>query len=204
MKIAKGFSYLFSVLGTVLMVGTILLCLLNLNSEVKMDTIPPEAGASAEAFLNALSSGDYAAAQQLMYGQPSLGLESGTGDAMTEKVWEAFRGSITYQLSEKTYADGTDIYRDAIVTTLDVAAVMEAVPALAKDYVEAQAAQAEDPEAAYSQQALDAAMQQALTQALKNGRTVSYEVSLQLVQKDGRWWVIPDAALLRAISGGVK
>ena len=44
----------------------------------------------------------------------------------------------------------------------------------------------------------------ALAQAIsQDGKTVTRDVTLKLIHRDGQWWVVPDAALLQAITGGV-
>ena len=45
---------------------------------------------------------------------------------------------------------------------------------------------------------------QALTEVLTEQEpTVTRKVTLKLVNQDGQWWVVPDAALLEVLSGGL-
>ena len=40
-------------------------------------------------------------------------------------------------------------------------------------------------------------------QALAEGKTVTRDVKVKLVSRDGSWWVVPDQALLAVLSGGL-
>ena len=45
---------------------------------------------------------------------------------------------------------------------------------------------------------------EALDQAMReDARVVTAAVTVELVHRDGQWWVVPDAALLTALSGGL-
>ena len=47
-------------------------------------------------------------------------------------------------------------------------------------------------------QILNEALQQSLTQ---DAHTVTLEVTVKLVDRDGGWWVVPEQALLQALTG---
>ena len=47
-------------------------------------------------------------------------------------------------------------------------------------------------------QTLREALQQVLSQ---DAKTLTREVTVKLVKRDGSWWVVPDQALLQALSG---
>ena len=49
-----------------------------------------------------------------------------------------------------------------------------------------------------TKQVLQEALQQALNQ---DAQTVIREVTVKLVNRDGKWWIVPDQTLLQAISG---
>ena len=54
------------------------------------------------------------------------------------------------------------------------------------------------------QDLIDQVMNQAVEEALQQEhKTVSYDVVLDLVLRDGQWWVVPNQALLAALSGGI-
>lgn len=210
MKFAKTCSMIFAAVGAALMLGTIVLCLFSLDAPVEMIGMPKEAMACAEEMMDALAEGDFASAAQRMYGQPELGAEGIPSDAMAAQVWEAFLESISYEFVGVCYAEDSGIYRDVSITALDIQAVMESLPnrvsALAAQKMEA----AEDMEALYDEsghfrpELVQEVLQEALDQALEDtASTVSYDATLKMIHRDGKWWVVPDQALLQAISGGV-
>ena len=49
---------------------------------------------------------------------------------------------------------------------------------------------------------MESILQQALQQCIsQNDQNVILEVTVKLVNRDGAWWVVPDQALLHALSG---
>ena len=37
----------------------------------------------------------------------------------------------------------------------------------------------------------------------QDAKTVTFEVTVNLVHNNGQWWIVPEDALLTAISGGI-
>ncbi len=208
MRFSKFFSAVFAVLGTILMTGTVALCLLNLNSEPKLEALPKAASECAEAMMQALADGDFAAAGKLMYGQPDLGAAGSPQDETGALVWDAFVGRISFAFSGECYVVDSQICRDVTVTVLDVNSVTAALPELARTLLTREVEAAEEPETLYDENGefragvVDAVLQEAAVQALAQAQTKTYQVTLQLISREGQWWVIPDQALLDAISGG--
>lgn len=207
MKISKFFSGLFSVLGTVLLVGTVVLCLISLNAEPKLLEVPEGAQERAEAFLTAVSEGDYAAAGSMMYGQPSLGAEGAPAAGTAAQIWEAFAGSISCQLTGEPYAAEDGIAWSVSVETLDVSALTASLEERARNLLQKRLEEAEDPAALYDEknnfreEVVDEALLEAVEQALQeDAQTLRREVTLNLICRDGQWWVVPNDALLQAIS----
>ena len=73
---------------------------------------------------------------------------------------------------------------------------------------EAKAASAEDKTEIYNEdnsyrsELVNQALNDAVTQALsEDAQTVTRDVTLGLIYQDGAWWVVPDQALLKIISG---
>ena len=61
-----------------------------------------------------------------------------------------------------------------------------------------------DEENNFRQDLIDQVMDQAVEEALQQEhKTVSYDVVLDLVLRDGQWWAVPNQALLAALSGGI-
>lgn len=191
MKLSKFFSSVFAVLGTGVMIVSILLCLLCRNLEPKSQSVPLAAEETSRQFMQALSDGDYQTAGSLLYGQPELGAEGAFESDAAAYLWEAFRGSISWEESSGCYLEGTEVYRDVTVTVLDISSVLNAVPALAQSM-------GDSP----SSPDTDALLLEAVKKALSGGETLSVSGKLRLIQDEGQWYVIPDKKILSAISGG--
>ena len=208
MKIARFFSVIFAVLGAALLVGSIGLCLLSRDAQVHILEIPQGAVECSDAFADALDSGDLAAAAQLMYGQPDLGIDGEIADPETALVWEAFLDNMSFSFTGKCYAVENGFARDASVAVLDIASVTQKLPERAQSLVNQKIASAEELEEVYdedghfhqelAEEILRAALQQALSQ---DANVIHRDVTVKLVNRDGAWWVVPDQTLLQAISG---
>lgn len=208
MKIARFFAGIFACLGMLLLVGSMAFLLLNRNAPVRIRELPREAETCCEAFAQALNAGDLEAAAQQMYGQPELGAAGASADPETAAVWDAFLKSIRLEYTGKCQAAESGLFRRASVTTLDVSSVTQKLPQRTQSLMDQRIASASELGEIYDGQnrfreelvaeILHTALQQALSQ---DAQTVTREVTLKLVSRDGRWWVVPDQALLQALSG---
>jgi len=208
MKIARFFSYVFAVFGFLLLLGSIALCLLSLNAPVRVLELPREAVRVSEAFAQALNEGDLTAAAQYVYGQPDLGAEGAPADQETAAVWDAFLSSISFEYTGKCHAADSGLSRTASVTVLDISSVTEKLPERAQSLVNQKIASAEsitevyDEEGHFREELVGEILQQALQQCLsQDAGMITREVTVKLINRDGKWWVVPDQALLQALSG---
>ena len=168
---------------------------------------PEAASAQAQRMMDALCAGDYDTAQGYIIGQPDLGAGE-PEDAVSRLLWDAFTDSLSYEFTGLCRVTDTGFARDVSVTCLDVSGVTEAVPQRAKALLEAKAAAAEDKSELYNEdnsyrsELVDQALNDAVTQALsEDAQTVTRDMTLGLIYQDGAWWVVPDQALLKIISG---
>lgn len=210
MKIAKFFAFLFAVLGVVIMIASVGLCLLSLNAPVRMTEIPAGAGECSEALRSAIDEGDLACAGSLLYGQPDLGVERLPETAEGQLIWEAFLQSTACEFRGDCYATGTGLARDAVITTLDIPSVTEKLTQRAHALLTTRMENAQDMAELYDntnnfrEELVADVLEQALEQGLQqDSGTITREVTLTLVNRDGQWWVVPDQALLSALTGGL-
>ena len=96
MKIAKFFAGIFGLLGTVLLVGSIGLCLFSLNAPARMKEVPEGAAACADAFCAAVEAKEFENAQALIYGQPDLGLAGTLEDALTKMALDLLQQNLEF------------------------------------------------------------------------------------------------------------
>ena len=210
MKIAKFFAGIFGTLGTVLMVGSIGLCLFSLNAPVRMEEVPEAAVACADAFGSAVEAKEFETAQNLIYGQPDLGLEGVPTDALTKMAWDLVQLNLEFSWEGDCYLQDAVLCRDASVRYMEAASVTATLPIRAHALLTQQVEAATDMEQLYDETGefredlIDDVLKAALTQALlEDVRSVTTKVTVQLVHRDGQWWIVPDTALLTALSGGL-
>lgn len=210
MKIARFFAGIFGTIGTILMVGAIGLCLLSLNTPARIQQMPREAVDCSEELMEAISRGDYEAAATLMYGQPDLGVHGKPADQAGEMIWTAFLGSISYEFKGPCYVLDAGLARDVAVTALDVPSVTEGIGRRAHEMLTEKVASATDMAELYDEtnnfreelvnEVLSAAVVYALAE---DAKTVTRDVTVKLICRDGQWWAVPDGELLQLLSGGI-
>lgn len=210
MKIARIFAGLFAAAGLVLMLGTVGLCLTNLNTPATVAQIPEGAVQRSQELMDAVSAGDYQAVSQQIYGQPDLGFSGSLEDAVSDRFWQAYLGSISYEFLGDCYAVDSGFARQVRITALDLPAMVLDMQRRCHDLLQQRVEAATEMEELYDeennfrQDLIDQVMDQAVEEALQQEHsTVSYDVVLNLVLRDGQWWAIPDQALLSALSGGI-
>ncbi len=212
MKASKIFAFLFGILGTALMLLTVALSLTSLNGTVWMDEVPAEATACTQQLMDALADGDYPTAEQLFYGDTRLGDPREASTELGKQVWIAFADSISYEFNGDCYTSSKGLSRDVTVTAMDLSTFFDPMYSQAQsilDEKEAAAKEAENVGLVFRDgKVLDSVMEEivdtVVTDALTGEtKTVTTTVTLELVNKDGRWQVMPNEALLKAISGGL-
>lgn len=210
MKIAKFFAGIFGAIGTILLVGSIGLCLFSLNAPTRMGQIPQGAVDCSAAVEEAIARKAYARLEECIYGQPELGLEGAPEDPMAAEVWELQENSLQFSWVGECYMDGTTLCRDAEVSYLEVASVTEDLPARAHALLTQRVEEATEMEQLYDESGefredlVQQVLQEALDQACaEDAKTITARTTVQLVHRDGQWWAVPDGALLTALSGGL-
>lgn len=208
MKVARFFAYIFACIGTVLLIGSMGFFLWNRNAAVRVLELPQEAVSCSDAFALALNDGDLEAAAQLMYGQPDLGVGTVPGNPESALLWEAFCSSVSFEFSGNCYVEQTGLARQGSITSLDISMILGKLPERVRSLLDQRIAAAENLSEIYDEQndfreeLMDQILREALQQALaQDGKPVTQEVTLKLVSRDGRWWVVPDQNLLQILTG---
>lgn len=201
----KLFSSLFAVVGTLLMVGTALLCLLNLNAQPHVLVFPQEASLQAQAFAEAVNRGDLEGAGQYLYGQPQLTADAQWDDPAKDQIWDAYLESLSCVPVQDPKAEDDVISWQVQLKLLDISALMESWQQQTSEILAAQQTEeGEEPTEQEQEEALSAALSRGLEKALAGERrTLTQEVTLNLIYREGQWWVSPDTALLQLLSGRV-
>lgn len=210
MKISKLASAVFAVAGTVLLIGSVVMSFVALGRPTTAVEPTREANDVAQSVLSALDHGDLSKVGTYFYGAPALGLDREPATAEGKQIWNAYRDSITVTADEGCCAEGTTIYQTAQVTALDIGEALSRLDEEAAALLNQKVETAEDPAALLDengevpQTLKDELRGQALTQALSDAKTVTTQITFQLIEKDGQWWAVPDQAMLDVLSGAVK
>lgn len=170
--------------------------------------VPEEVSLRVEEMMDAICCGDFSSAAKRMYGNPDLGIDRESEDPVNRAFWNAFVSSLDYELVGAPYATQSGIAQDVKIISLELSTATEKLGARAEALLQQGLAQAENASevydgANYKESFVESIIQQAAQQALEEDVRYSYNVvTLQLVCSDGQWWIMPDKALLSAISGG--
>ena len=210
MKIAKFFSWIFGLLGAAVMAATIVLCLFSLNREPIMQEVPRGAKECVQEVMDAIGSGDFTLASRYFYGEPDLGVNNRPESMAGTMVWDAFVRSISYEVKSDFYATESGLAIDVAVTAMDIPGVTEVLAKKAHMLLTDRVESATDMDELYDEnnefreELVADVLSEAVVRALaEDAQPVTRDITLHLILRDGQWWVLPDSALLTAISGGV-
>lgn len=185
-----------------------LLCLLASSTGVlfaKPDGDPQE---SVTGFFDSLSAGNYDTAYSYISTYSSLGLENTPDDEVGQLIYDALKESYSYELFSQCSVDKLSANQLVQFTYLDLNAVQSDMePVLTKKLEEIVMARPKaevyDENKNYlpevTQEAYTAAVEELLKSAEKYYVTTGLQ--LQLEYEDGRWLLVPDQALLKALIG---
>lgn len=202
-------SALFGVLGGLLAAAALVICLTQREAEPRLVYTPQGAVDCVSGLMTALSSGNLQQAAGYLYGTPQLASGEGEAEEAVQQLWAAFTGSLEYDKTGSLYATSTGLAQDVTVRSLDMSAVLTDMGELAPQLLEEKVAQAAtmdavyDENQAYRQSFIAGVMEEAAAQALADAPSAAYPVTLNLIYDAHRWWVMPDQALLCALSGGI-
>ena len=211
MRISKFFSGVFGLLGLALAAGTVWLSLHSLNAAPVLVFQPEAAEEQAQALMTAVEKGDYTTAGNLMYGCPDLGADHDAADRVGQLIWSVFQRSFDYEFTGEFYATDSGVARDVKISALDISGVTENWGVLSQNLLTQRMEQAEDMSEIYDENneyredfVMDV-LYDAVLQALgEDAEYIEQEITLNMVYEQGQWWIVPDHALLQAISGGVS
>ena len=210
MKISKIIAALFGVAGVCAAALCVHLAFENKSASPVLVEQPESAREQVETMMEAVSRNDYVAASAVIQGNPVFGADRAPADAVSGLIWDAFVESVSYELVGELYATDSGVAQNIVVTTLDMGSVTENLKERSEKLLEQRVADAEDPDEVYDENndyREDFVMQvlyDAAVQALEeDARTVEHEVTINMIYENGAWWIVPDSALLSAVSGGV-
>ena len=211
MKKYKHPAYLWAIAGILFCLLTLTVTVYGINSTPAIAMDASVAVEAAEQTLECVRSGDYDALGQMLYGAPKLGDSPIGTEDLESTILMAFLESIQYQVSPECHTSDSGISLDVTLTCLDLAAVFESLQAIVPDLMNRIANEKGDESLVYDAgrnyredfitEVLTTATQQVLAKA---PQTIDREITLDLIQRDGRWQVVPTDAFVQLLSGYVS
>lgn len=210
MKIKHILSLMFALAAVALMGLTLWVCRDALDAQPVLKKVPYAASETADAMLAAVKAGDYKTASGMMYGSPDLGADREPSDEVGRILWDAFQDSFSYELQGECYATDSGIAQDVTVTYLDFSSVTASLRQRSQELLVQRVEQAEDADTIYDESGdyleefvMEVLRDVTLDALEEDAKTTQQQLTVNLVCKQGRWWIMADQALLSAISGGV-
>lgn len=170
---------------------------------------PEEARQTAETMLEAVGRGDFTQVGGCLLGNPSFGEFQEPEDPLEKLLWEAFLGSFSWEILGDCYGSQSGTALDISASYLDFDSVMKPLGEVTKTLLNHRIGQAEDLDEIYDEnneyreELVQEVLQEAVSQTIREKGTLTQtELTLYLTHDGSYWKVIPDEALLGAISGG--
>lgn len=205
----RFFCGILAVLGLAMLAFTGALAFQARELPVVLLSEPVEARTTVWYFLDALNQGALAEAGQSIYGQPNLS-ENGEFDTqVAATMWRAYVQSLEGSLSGTCYATDAGLYQDVTISALDIQGILPSVEyqyeALLSQRSQEQGDAAINLEdGSYREEFVLSVLEEAVQSALNQEMPmVSHTVSLSLVYRENRWWILPQSGLMDILAGGM-
>lgn len=204
----KIFSRILTTLGLFLVVFTGALAFSARNHTVTLLSEPREAEETVQKLADALNQGDLSQVSLVLYGQPVLEGQPDFDNPFLTTVWERYLDSLTCRVEGDCVASDSGLSQSIIMDTLDI---QGALPEVEHRYTELLPlrAQSDSADTVYNDDGsyregfvlsvLDEAAREVLSQDCP---TTSRNVTLTLVYRKNRWWVLPQDGLMDILAGG--
>ena len=145
----------------------------------------------AELFMDAVCSGDYAAAEALLDGTCKLSSEAEHSNAFYQTLWDAYIDSLSYQFTDSCYTNNYGVYRDVTVTFLDIPHLMSDLQSrifyttTSEDHV------------------MESLAESAINMIAEREYNTTETLTLQLVSRNGQWLILPSPQLIDFMQGSM-
>ena len=204
----KMSSIVLSIMGFLSIIAGIIAVFWGLQAEPVILREPEKARQCAEEFLQAINDGSLAEAADYLPDPSVLGEVPEDADPIAGLVWDTYRTQLDAELVSGLYTKADGLCMDMELTALDVDDVVEKIGTLAVERMQDRVAAASDmselygDDGQYRPELVDDVLQQAALETLMcDLPTVTTGITLHLTQSGEAWKVIPDRALINALSG---
>ena len=210
MMFRKIFGALLCLLGIGVAIFTVNIGLRNQDALPVLVETPVTARQRLEQVLDSVCSGDYDTAGTMIYGDLSFGVDSLPEDPVSLMFWNAFQESLSYTLEGELYTTREGLAQKVRVTGLDFSSVTATLRERSQHLLEQQVADAEDMSEIYDEnneyreELVMSVLYEAAQAALaEDAEYPEKEIIVNVIYRQGQWWIVADDALLDAVSGGI-
>lgn len=184
--------------------------LASLHAEPVLLKSPEDAREQVVHMLDMVCDGDFDGAGAFMLGNPALGADALITEKTGAMLWDAFIGSISYELDGACYATDSGVAQDVQFTALAFDSVTDTLRQRTQELLQQRLEEAEDVSQIYDENNnfREDVVKDALTEALEaalqeDAICQTKHITVHLIYADGKWQIVADKALLEAISGGI-
>ena len=146
----------------------------------------------------------------MIYGDLSFGVDSLPEDPVSLMFWNAFQESLSYTLEGELYTTREGLAQKVRVTGLDFSSVTATLRERSQHLLEQRVANAEDMSEIYDEnneyreELVMSVLYEAAQAALaEDAEYPEKEIIVNVIYRQGQWWIVADDALLDAVSGGI-
>jgi hypothetical protein len=211
MKYSRFFSGLFLSIALILMVAAFFMSMALPGTKPTLVSSAQEAQDRVVAAMDAICQGDFSAAEPYLLGQPSLGADRKPEELAGQLIWADFLKSLSYQLSGECYATDTGVAQDISLTYLDISSVTANLAQRGEQQLTQLQQEADhtsqiyDENGEYRQDVVERVLRTSVLEALKeDAKTITAAFTLQLVNRNGQWYIVPNSDFISALSGGIQ
>lgn len=210
MKSSRVYTAVFGGLGLFLMALVLIVSLFLRDAAPKMVAAPTGAVRCVDGLMQHLCAGDYAGASDYLYGNPTLDSGAGLDSDAAQQIWDAFTSSLSYELEGNCYATTSGVAQKVLFRSLQIPSVTSALKERASLLLEERVADAENMAEVYTSNleyrrdfVMEVLHDTVVDALVVDGRHTEQVLTLNLICENGIWLVVPDHALINAISGGI-
>ena len=208
--IKKILSVIFVLIGIVAAAVAVNMGITNRDADPVLLATPEAATHQVIGLMDAVCSGDFAAASTYLQGQPDLGVDREATDEVGVLIWEAFCDSMSYELVGECYATEAGLSQNVTLTCMDVTSVTAVLKERSQTLLEQRVEEAEDLEDVYDENlqyredfVMDVLYDAAVMALEQDAKMITTELTLNMSYQNEQWWIAADRELLDAISGGI-
>ena len=211
MKNFKHPAKLWILAGMVLSLLTLSVTVYGMNSTPAMAMHADVVVNAVEETLDCVRSGDYNALGQMLYSAPDLGEAPTATDDLESLILLTFLNSIQYQIGSEIRTSDSGVSVDVHITCMDISALSSAMQEIVPDLMNKIANEKGDEKLVYDENHnyredfIDQVLRTAAELVLADApQTMDRDLTLELVQSNGRWQVVPTDAFVKLLSGYVS